>query len=198
MRLLAKIATVLLTVLAIIKINISYAPTRSDLQVKFDTWLGNLEQQSLAVQKLRAHTVTSNDKLAAGTSVDPLTQVELSVSSPNHGINWKVSAAQEVIPSNLKTDLGDETLVSSRSKLQRLLSLIREANLFSLSDATSNLNNDVSVKIITPDQSFSSEISARKISESATATLLFKLFQIYSNDQIAFAKTNNSNEVKNE
>ena len=167
--------TVVLTVSAVFLINFSYHRPKSGEQIRFESWLQDLEQRSLDF--LRVHADQRRKRISPASSVE----IGLRSSSPTVPFRWTVRG-KSAAPGRTQgsSAANKESLPPPPGRVLRLLTLIREANLFSLSASSQPLESE-DVELVVQDgmNVFSTAFNPDDFEGNSAATLLVKLIQLY-------------------
>ncbi len=121
------------------------------------------------IEHLKSATEFRFEKWVANQK-DPVT-VHMKLSSANPGLAFSYSG---------------EYLPTGENKINRLIQLADEADIFSITGPSpSGRNMDVRLELSTPDDSFNVYLNSRTIDRNSKLKNLLKLLQVYSSEETA-------------
>lgn len=175
MRQLLVISTVTLTIAALLYLNYSYLPKKSFQQLRYESWLKSLESRALEYARVR------NVKGSEGPK-DPVAEIEVDLVTAKDPSVWSIGGT-----STPTTQAHQEQPVTS--KVMRVLSLIREADLFSIeSSAQSEAADQVKLSVQAGETHFVTTFPPVAIENNNPAKLLLKLLEVYHQEELEQSK----------
>ena len=146
---------------------------RSAKQRTFDRWITAIEKNYLLPPE------------KGGVSAEELlrnVKITVSGNGPQGSLAWKIDGHEDLptLTAGLPSDKLDQ-----QSKILRLLSLLREANIFTtIEEYQENPSESrISITVVTSDNTFNSEITEGMIAQNLPAQVMLRLFKEYSSEE---------------